>query len=77
MTEKQIKKLEGKKEKIDNKICNLRALRQESKDKDDIEAIIEINAKIDKLRDQKDNINQKIIDDRNKKLGYTFAFRKN
>ena len=55
MTEKQIKKLEEKKEKIDNKICNLRALRQESKDKDDIEAIIEINAKIDKLRDQKDN----------------------
>ena len=77
MTEKQIKKLEEKKEKIDNKICNLRALRQESKDKDDIEAIIEINAKIDKLRDQKDNINQKIINDRNKKLGYTFAFRKN
>ena len=77
MTEKQIKKLEEKKEKIDNEICNLRALRQESKDKDDIEAIIEINAKIDKLRDQKDNINQKIIDDRNKKLGYTFAFRKN
>ena len=35
MTEKQIKKLEEKKEKIDNKICNLRALRQESKDKDD------------------------------------------
>ena len=77
MTEKQIKKLEEKKEKIDNKICNLRASRQESKDKDDIEAIIEINAEIDKLRDQKDNINQKIIDDRNKKLGYTFAFRKN
>ena len=46
MTEKQIKKLEEKKEKIDNKICNLRASRQESKDKDDIEAIIEINAKI-------------------------------
>ena len=34
MTEKQIKKLEEKKEKIDNKICNLRALRQESKDKE-------------------------------------------
>ena len=30
MTEKQIKKLEEKKEKIDNEICNLRALRQES-----------------------------------------------
>ena len=68
MTDNQIRKLKEKKIKLDDQIMELRMLRKEAKDNDKIDEVINLNIKIDDLRDKKASINNKLRIDHNKRI---------
>ena len=75
LTNEQIKELKEEKYEIDNKIYKLRELKSKAKDANNINEYIELNQKIDILRDKKRNIDDKLRHDHNDKVGSSFAIR--
>lgn len=73
LTNEQIKELKEEKYEIDNKIYELRELKSKAKDANNINECIELNQKIDKLRDKKRDIDDKLRHDHNDKVGSSFA----
>ena len=73
MTDNQIRKLKEKKIKLDDQIMELRMLRKEAKDNDKIDEVINLNIKIDDLRDKKASINNKLRIDHNKRISCTLS----
>ena len=73
MTDNQIRKLKEKKIKLDDQIMELRMLRKEAKDNDKIDEVINLNIKIDDLRDKKASINNKLRIEHNERISCTLG----
>lgn len=69
LSDEEIKKIKDGIQDLDNQIYELRILRKEYKDNNKLDKYIEVNEKINKLRDKKEVLNKKLIKDHKEKIG--------